>query len=50
MSDVPSAGPGTRPPGAPAPTSSIYAAQPWLALLSEAQRAPVTPPPTVLHA
>ncbi|WP_432147702.1 AMP-binding protein [Streptomyces sp. bgisy029] len=30
--------------------SSRYAAQPWLALLSEAQRAPVTPPPTVLHA
>ncbi|MFF9081385.1 AMP-binding protein [Streptomyces rubiginosohelvolus] len=58
MSDVPSAGPGTRPsdgpaaPGAPAssPTGSIYAARPWLALLSEAQRAPVTPPPTVLHA
>ncbi|TYR49566.1 long-chain fatty acid--CoA ligase, partial [Streptomyces parvus] len=28
----------------------MYAAQPWIALLSEAQRAPVTPPPTVLHA
>lgn len=30
--------------------SSPYAAQPWTALLSPAQRAPVTPPPTVLHA
>ncbi|MDX5577255.1 AMP-binding protein, partial [Streptomyces sp. ID01-9D] len=35
---------------APAATGSIYAAQPWLALLSDAQRAPVTPPATVLHA
>lgn len=34
---------------APAPGGSIYAAQPWLALLSDAQRAPVTPPATVLH-
>ncbi len=34
----------------PAPTGSRYAARPWLALLGEAQRAPVTPPPTVLHA
>ncbi|MGR4884516.1 class I adenylate-forming enzyme family protein [Streptomyces sp. LARHCF249] len=32
------------------PVSSPYAAQPWRALLSPAQRAPVTPPPTVLHA
>ncbi|MFJ9639707.1 AMP-binding protein [Streptomyces sp. NPDC101178] len=32
------------------PVPSRYAAQPWLALLSDAQRAPVTPPPTVLHA
>ncbi|MFB9553059.1 AMP-binding protein [Streptomyces roseoviridis] len=31
-------------------TSSIYAARPWLRLLSEAQRAPIDPPPTVLHA
>ncbi|MEU8523490.1 AMP-binding protein [Streptomyces sp. NBC_01216] len=30
--------------------TSIYAAMPWLAQLSDAQRAPVTPPPTVLHA
>ncbi len=30
--------------------SSPYAAKPWLGLLSPAQRAPVTPPPTVLHA
>ncbi|MET9436553.1 AMP-binding protein [Streptomyces sp. NPDC006551] len=29
---------------------SIYAAMPWLAQLSEAQRAPISPPPTVLHA
>ncbi|MFD9410654.1 class I adenylate-forming enzyme family protein [Streptomyces sp. NPDC059989] len=33
-----------------APASSAYAAKPWLALLSPAQRAPVEPPPTVLHA
>ena len=31
-------------------TGSIYAAKPWLALLTEAQRAPVSPPETVLHA
>ncbi|MGW7438132.1 class I adenylate-forming enzyme family protein [Streptomyces sp. NPDC054849] len=29
---------------------SSYAARPWLRLLAPAQRAPVTPPPTVLHA
>ncbi|WP_420834049.1 AMP-binding protein [Streptomyces antarcticus] len=29
---------------------SPYAARPWLGLLSPAQRAPVQPPPTVLHA
>ncbi|MFE9635627.1 class I adenylate-forming enzyme family protein [Streptomyces sp. NPDC006463] len=29
--------------------SSAYAAQPWLGLLSPAQRAPVAPAPTVLH-
>ncbi|MFD3807288.1 AMP-binding protein [Streptomyces sp. NPDC058619] len=29
---------------------SPYAARPWLGLLSPAQRAPVAPPPTVLHA
>ncbi|MFJ8666921.1 AMP-binding protein [Streptomyces sp. NPDC093600] len=29
---------------------SVYAAMPWLAQLSEAQRAPLSPPPTVLHA
>ncbi|MCC5034236.1 AMP-binding protein [Streptomyces sp. WAC 00631] len=29
---------------------SIYAARPWLKLLSEAQRAPVDPPETTLHA
>ncbi|MFE3559682.1 class I adenylate-forming enzyme family protein [Streptomyces sp. NPDC059193] len=32
------------------PVASPYAAKPWLALLSPAQRAPVSPPPTVLHA
>ncbi|WP_328762260.1 MULTISPECIES: class I adenylate-forming enzyme family protein [unclassified Streptomyces] len=30
--------------------SSHYAAKPWLALLSPAQRAPVSPPPSLLHA
>ncbi|MEU5985586.1 AMP-binding protein [Streptomyces sp. NPDC047434] len=30
--------------------TSIYAAMPWVAQLSEAQRAPIAPPPTVLHA
>ncbi|MBT2477044.1 class I adenylate-forming enzyme family protein [Streptomyces sp. ISL-94] len=34
----------------PASPASGYAARPWLALLSPAQRAPVAPPPTVLHA
>ncbi|MFJ8309271.1 MULTISPECIES: class I adenylate-forming enzyme family protein [unclassified Streptomyces] len=29
--------------------TSIYAAKPWLAQLSEAQRAPIGPPETVLH-
>ncbi|HEY9372225.1 AMP-binding protein [Streptomyces sp.] len=29
---------------------SIYAAKPWLAQLSDAQRGPIAPPPTVLHA
>ncbi|MFE5299205.1 class I adenylate-forming enzyme family protein [Streptomyces sp. NPDC056632] len=29
---------------------SIYAAKPWLGLLTDAQRAPITPPPTALHA
>ncbi|MFE5490956.1 AMP-binding protein [Streptomyces virginiae] len=32
------------------PVTSTYAARPWLGLLSPAQRAPVAPPPTVLHA
>ncbi|KAF4405636.1 MULTISPECIES: class I adenylate-forming enzyme family protein [Streptomyces] len=31
-------------------TASIYDAKPWLAQLSEVQRAPVRPPETVLHA
>ncbi|MDT9691576.1 AMP-binding protein [Streptomyces sp. P9(2023)] len=29
---------------------SVYAAKPWLAQLSEAQRGPISPPPTPLHA
>ncbi|MEV7423231.1 AMP-binding protein [Streptomyces sp. NPDC091212] len=29
---------------------SVYAAQPWLGLLSAAQRAPLDPPPSVVHA
>ncbi len=32
------------------PQDSLYAAKPWLGRLTEAQRAPVDPPPTVLHA
>ncbi|MER6995985.1 AMP-binding protein [Streptomyces sp. NPDC000410] len=30
--------------------TSIYAAKPWLSRLTDAQRAPVTPPATVVHA
>jgi long-chain acyl-CoA synthetase len=30
--------------------SSVYAAKPWLSQLSDAQRAPIDPPATVLHA
>ncbi|MFD3699326.1 class I adenylate-forming enzyme family protein [Streptomyces sp. NPDC058646] len=33
-----------------APAGSRYAARPWLGRLSPAQRAPVAPPPSVLHA
>ncbi|MCP3757558.1 AMP-binding protein [Streptomyces sp. TBY4] len=32
------------------PPPSRYAAKPWLGLLSPAQRAPIAPPPSVLHA
>ncbi|MFD9354949.1 AMP-binding protein [Streptomyces sp. NPDC060031] len=32
------------------PRPSPYAAKPWAALLSAAQRAPISPPPSVLHA
>ncbi|MFD9334848.1 AMP-binding protein [Streptomyces sp. NPDC060028] len=32
------------------PQPSPYAAKPWAALLSAAQRAPISPPPSVLHA
>ncbi|MGO4460545.1 AMP-binding protein [Streptomyces sp. M-16] len=41
-----------RTPGADAgaPAGSPYAARPWLRRLSAAQLAPVSPPPTVLHA
>ncbi|MFI5668932.1 class I adenylate-forming enzyme family protein [Streptomyces sp. NPDC051704] len=38
------------PPGPPAQPPSRYAAKPWLGLLSPAQRAPVSPPPSLLHA
>lgn len=39
------------PPAAPTPpATSRYAAKPWLALLSPVQRAPIAPPPSVLHA
>ncbi|MFJ7943268.1 AMP-binding protein [Streptomyces sp. NPDC096354] len=31
-------------------TGSVYAAKPWIALLSEAQRAPVSPAETLVHA
>ncbi|MEV6327281.1 AMP-binding protein [Streptomyces sp. NPDC051909] len=34
----------------PSARGSIYAAKPWLGRLSEAQRAPIDPPPTLLHA
>lgn len=37
-------------PQQPAPPASRYAAKPWLDLLSPVQRAPVAPPPSVLHA
>ncbi|MGW0776136.1 AMP-binding protein [Streptomyces sp. NPDC002835] len=30
--------------------NSIYAAKPWLSQLTDAQRAPIDPPPTALHA
>ncbi|MET9851981.1 AMP-binding protein [Streptomyces sp. NPDC006450] len=33
-----------------APSPSRYAAKPWLGLLSPVQRAPIAPPPSVLHA
>ncbi|MFD6968090.1 AMP-binding protein [Streptomyces sp. NPDC059949] len=36
--------------GTGTPYGSAYAAKPWLGLLAPVQRAPVTPPPTVLHA
>ncbi|WP_328889837.1 class I adenylate-forming enzyme family protein [Streptomyces sp. NBC_00316] len=31
-------------------TGSVYTAKPWISLLSEAQRAPVSPAPTLVHA
>ncbi|MFF3792482.1 AMP-binding protein [Streptomyces sp. NPDC001981] len=36
--------------GTDAATGSIYAAKPWISLLSEAQRAPVSPAETLVHA
>ncbi|MCJ1679670.1 AMP-binding protein [Streptomyces sp. APSN-46.1] len=38
------------PEGSEAPEPSRYAAKPWLGRLSPAQRAPIAPPPSVLHA
>ncbi|MFF3213982.1 class I adenylate-forming enzyme family protein [Streptomyces sp. NPDC002886] len=46
---TPPALPSDPDPSAPAPTSP-YAAKPWLGLLSPVQRAPIAPPPSVLHA
>ncbi|MGW5849568.1 class I adenylate-forming enzyme family protein [Streptomyces sp. NPDC055254] len=37
-------------PAVPAGPALRYADRPWLAVLSPAQRAPVAPPPTLLHA
>ncbi|MEU8758210.1 AMP-binding protein [Streptomyces sp. NPDC048659] len=58
--DTPGAPDGTGPDAAGGPkstaatggarTGSVYAAKPWLGRLSAAQRAPIDPPPTVLHA
>ncbi|MGW7433827.1 AMP-binding protein [Streptomyces sp. NPDC054861] len=42
--------PAESPSPTPSPGPGPYAARPWLAQLSEAQRAPISPPPTVLHA
>ncbi|MCX5197671.1 AMP-binding protein [Streptomyces sp. NBC_00249] len=48
---VPAASPSGSEPGvAHAVPGSPYAARPWLRQLSAAQLAPVTPPPSVLHA
>ncbi|WP_239516687.1 long-chain fatty acid--CoA ligase [Streptomyces sp. ICC4] len=44
------ASPAKVPAEAPSEVPSPYGAKPWLARLSPAQRAPVTPPPSVLHA
>ncbi|MCB5169730.1 AMP-binding protein [Streptomyces bambusae] len=46
----PEATPATAPEATPAPAASPYAARPWLARLSAAQREPVAPPPSVLRA
>ncbi|MGW5397167.1 class I adenylate-forming enzyme family protein [Streptomyces sp. NPDC003952] len=40
----------TPPPTAAPDPPSRYAAKPWLRLLTPVQRAPITPPPSVLHA
>jgi long-chain acyl-CoA synthetase len=37
-------------PAASSPAASIYAARPWLGVLNDAQKAPVTPPATIVHA
>ncbi|MFJ4781208.1 class I adenylate-forming enzyme family protein [Streptomyces sp. NPDC088762] len=49
-SPVPPTSPSSPSPQPAASPAAGYAARPWLALLSPAQRAPVEPPPTVLHA
>ncbi|CAM5383560.1 hypothetical protein SAVIM338S_01731 [Streptomyces avidinii] len=49
-SAAPKSGTPAGPSDAGAPAASRYAAKPWLARLTPAQRAPVTPPPSVLHA
>ncbi|MBT2468068.1 AMP-binding protein [Streptomyces sp. ISL-66] len=42
--------PNTAPSATEPAAASRYAARPWLARLSPVQRAPITPPPSVLHA
>ncbi|MFF5976295.1 class I adenylate-forming enzyme family protein [Streptomyces sp. NPDC012769] len=48
--DVDDGGSGITNGGRDGSPGSIYAARPWLGRLSEGQRAPIDPPPTLLHA